>query len=216
MSHFIIGFDIDGCLADFTSSYIAVLERVSGKKSTLEPGADPPCWHFETEVGFNKADVTKAWEVIKQDQTFWFNLRPMLETKAALDALQQGMLEGHEVYFITNRMGVNPYMQTASWLIRYGFGMPAVLLSPEVKRQSMKGYVAKGLQLTHFIDDKPENCVAVKEQLPECTVALLSKRYNEPNQFELGLKGIKTVTTLLEFFQLLIAEEQASAIIGGS
>lgn len=207
-----LGIDIDGVLADFTKDYIRVLEAVSGKTCTLQAGEEPPCWHFETAVGFDKEDVTKAWGEIKEDPVFWVNLSPTMEAIPALQSLKGAYAAGHDVYFITNRMGIAPHMQTMVWLMSKGFPAPTVLLSPEINRVSMKGALAKGLQLTHFIDDKPGNVEAVKDQLPECTVALLSKRYNEPEQFELKLKGIIVVKTVLEFFQLIVNEEKADAI----
>lgn len=207
-----IGLDIDGVLADFTSAYISVLEHVSGKKSTLKPGEDVSCWFFETTVGFDAEDVTKAWKAITADPLFWTKLRPMVETESALVTFNKVYQSGHEVYFITNRPGIAPHTQTMVWLMAHGFPTPTVLMSPEVNKQSMKGHVAKGLSLTHFIDDKPENCWAVKAAAPDCLVALYSRRYNEAQHFESHAMGIHIVKTVREFFDLIQSEERANAI----
>lgn len=205
-----VGFDVDGVLADFTSGYIAKLEK-SGRRCTLGEGQDPHCWNWPVEYGFTKEDDDAAWRDIKQDPLFWASLKPMLEAHPAISVLKEMYNAGHEVYFITNRMGIGPHMQTVMFLSALGMPLPQVIICEK------KGPLAEGLALTHFIDDKFENVCDVaaytldkKTKLPTCKVFLLNKAYNKDKLLPLTL-GIIRVDTLKEFF-LSLAFEEVNAV----
>lgn len=204
-----IGFDVDGVLALFDTGYRQKLKQVSGKDGTLGVSEEPPCWNWPTECGYTQEDDNAAWKAIKADERFWVSLPPMPQARQALTILSEAYNEGHEVYFITHRMGVNPHMQTSAWLVNNGYlGFPNVLVTGN------KGPIAKGLQLTHFIDDKPENCVDVAAatlkvnslEKPTTRVFCLNARYNADYQFS-DVLNITRVNSLEEFFKTLAFEE---------
>lgn len=199
--NFRLGVDCDGVIFDFTSAYARMLEKVSGKTCTLTPGTEPHCWNWATEYGFDKGDDSKAWREIKKDPQFWATLAPKQEAAQAIAALNNIYRAGHEVYFITNRPGIAPHAQTIIALGLLGMEIPQVLVSED------KGPVAKGLKLTHFIDDKIENCEEVaQDAAPGCRVFCLTTNYNKNHEFNPKLNIIR-VGTLLEFFTALAFEE---------
>lgn len=203
-----LGIDLDGVMASFDTGYREVLFEVSGKR-LLPEVEEPPCWYWPQAVGYTKEEDDKAWTQIKESAVFWVSLPPTMEAPMALRALAQAYQQGHNVYFITNRMGIAPHMQSMIWLINNGFPTPTVILSGD------KGPVAKGLGLTHFIDDKPENCFEVKAASPKTRVAMLSKRYNQSAQEACRAKDVEIVSTIKEFFQSIAREEELrDAVLG--
>lgn len=208
----VLGIDIDGVLADFTSGYIKKLMEASGKEDLLR-GEEPPCWYWATVVGYTPEEDKAAWKLITSDPKFWATLRPTLQAAQALQILTEAYLTGHRVYFLTDRPGVNTHQQSMVWLMNNGYGaFPQVLVTAD------KGPVAKGLGLTHLIDDKIENCEQVAAstlkinslEKPTCRVFCLTTRYNKDHQFADTL-NITRVNTLEEFFRA-IAFEEANAI----
>ena len=200
-----IGVDVDGVLADFTESYNKILSRLHGED--LLKGEDPPCWYWPTAIGYTAEHDAQAWKEIKESPDFWARLRPTLEAAPTLIGLSHSYANGHNVYFLTDRMGIAPHMQTAAWLMAHGYaGPPQVLLTCAVKDKEgksvgVKGHAAKALALTHFIDDKPENCIDVKLMNPLCRVAMLSKRYNRLQHELVQAAGVEVTTTINEFFR---------------
>jgi 5'(3')-deoxyribonucleotidase len=219
---FKIGFDLDGVVADFNQSFIKRLEKVSGKTSTLPHTEEPPCWAYPTAIGFSEEDERAAWNSVKNDPGFWLTLDPLFEAQQALSVLSTMYNVGHEVYFMTTRMGVHPHLQSMTWLELNGFPNASVLIS------SNKGPVAQGLALTHFIDDKPENCFDVdaacnptiefagtKTKEIKTKVYLFRRKWNDyPKYMEPAAEaGITVVTSLRDFFEHLIKEESVNAIV---
>lgn len=202
---FKLGVDVDGVLADFTRGYLAALKTVTnGQECELHTTkADPKCWNWPVEYGYTKADESAAWKLIKSDPLFWFSLPSNFEAPLALDVLREIYASGHEVYFITNRMGIHPHVQTYGWLMKYGYPNPQVLVSED------KGPIAKGLKLTHFIDDKPSNTYEVAVASPSTKVFLLKKNWNDHEDVRIACKsmGIEIITSLKEFFDIIAAEE---------
>lgn len=198
---FKIGVDCDGVLMDFTSGYTRKLEGVSGKKCTLTKGTEPHCWGWPTEYGFSEEDDDAAWASIKKDQYFWATLPPTMEAPMACGVLNGLYLAGHEVYFITHRMGLAVHAQTMVSLRMLGIELPQVLVTGN------KGPIAQGLGLTHFIDDKFENCCDVAAFTKgACKVFLLNKAYNTKKELPESL-GIIRVDTIKEFFDSMAFEE---------
>lgn len=207
-----LGIDCDGVLFNFTHAYNKKLQKVSGQKGTLGLGCEPNCWNWATEYGFTKEDDNKAWEDIKQDPMFWATLPPSIEAPQACNALNEIYLAGHEVYFVTHRMGIGPHAQTMVALRLLGIELPQVCIAQK------KGPMAEGLELTHFIDDKFENVCDVaaftkdrKTGEQTCRVFLLNKPYNRNKDLPESL-GIERVDTLKQFFEALAFEEVNSDV----
>ena len=148
----IIACDIDGCLANFNEGYRSLF---SGQDFP-PPSVDfPPVWHWPQHYGASAKEVNTAWRVILQSATFWENLSPLPSAKEAIFHLNNARMDGHEIYFLTTRGGVDCKGQTWRWLKQHGFNDPTVLISASTPQA--KGYVCSGLGIDVMIDDRPLN-----------------------------------------------------------
>jgi 5'(3')-deoxyribonucleotidase len=110
---------------------------------------------------------------VKQDPYFWNRLESYPDTRGALTDLELARSMGHEIYFITHRFGRRAKMQTEGWLMTRGFATPTVLMAER------KGFIAHGLNLDVFVDDKPGNLRDVSEATNgDCTCYVFDRPYN--------------------------------------
>ena len=205
-----LGIDVDGVLADFVRGFYSVLNTIEPRITDLNE--EPTCWDFSTEqFGYTKDQDREAWRRVLDGETFWYNLKPLLYTENALAVLTSAYVEGHDVYFLTSRGGKFAHQQSFAWLVKNGYGVsPQVLLT-----NKGKGGTARNLGLTHFVDDKPENCFEVAEQSPKTRVFMLRQRWNDHPHYraQCASKDITIVTSLKEFFDALAEEERVNAIV---
>jgi phosphoglycolate phosphatase-like HAD superfamily hydrolase len=167
-----IGFDMDGVLADFSSAYYAVEDRLYGASAhSAKPGDpedesnDPPAPEpaqaepSERERARARRRRTDAvWRAIGDTPNFWLSLDPL--DVHAIRRIHQLMLQHRwEVFFITQRPptpGETVQRQTQRWLVKQGFELPSVLVIPE-----SRGAAAGALKLDYHVDDSPKNCIDV-------------------------------------------------------
>lgn len=157
------GIDVDGVLADFTSSYVRRLAAVTGKRvdpTLLEADDFPNKWNFEHQLGFSAEDVRETWRSIKSDTDFWRALLPCPDvTEHDFEKLSDLGDDGHNLYFITARPGRLTKLQTEHWLHEWStIYSPAVLI---VDSAADKGQLVTPLKLDVIIDDRLENCNAM-------------------------------------------------------
>jgi hypothetical protein len=213
----IIGIDIDGCLANFNKAYREILIATTGRDLIPEeccrgsrPGEEPPVWDYAPHFGYTKDEDRATWKAIRESRTFWQDLDALPGVGGFLWDLDIDAEIGEnapEVYFITTRPGNAVKNQTVTWLSEHRVDFPTVLIT-----RGDKGQLAAGLGLTHFLDDKPENCFDVKAARPECAVYLLSCRYNEAQQNECRMRGITVIYSIDQFRQVLKrSREQVAA-----
>lgn len=159
-----IGVDLDGTLADLSSTYHEYEETLFGTLSdddVVEPGE-------ETEKPTDKEKLKAAkersmrqeqvWRALKKTPDFWTLLKPLEDGVVA--ALYSAMIQHNwEVFFVTQRpksAGASVQRQTQDWLIAQGFPTPSVLTLT-----GSRGRAAHALDLDFLIDDLPKNCVDV-------------------------------------------------------
>lgn len=176
MRHKVLGIDLDGVLVNFNEGYIRTLAEVSGRL-LVDATYEPPCWSYATVVGYTDAEDAAAWKSITKNPKFWFNLNALPGAIVALDRLAALRHDGHEVYFITSRPGVRVHDQSVKWLEEHGFPRASVLID-----RGGKGHAARALGLTHFIDDRPENCVDVMDFTGTTKVFMPRRSYNTAAQ----------------------------------
>lgn len=201
-----IGCDVDGVLAQFNDSFIDLIVKETGIDMFPPRPFDIPCWHYPQFYGYkNKDQLNKIWDIIGASETFWYTLKPYPETTEIILQLYGRILAGDDVYFITTRPStglVTAKHQTERWLMNQTVGHLTVWADfcPTVLVTDDKGPVAKALNLTHFIDDKWENCIAVKDQ-SNAMVYLLNRSWNMlPNT---NINGITRVNSVLEMLKEL-------------
>lgn len=200
-----IGIDIDGVLADFVPDYQRLHVKLTGRDTFVEgDNIDPPTWHWPALRGYTPAETSTVWATIMADPNFWKRLVPMRHNIDSLSRVYRGLGEaGHEVYFVTTRIGILAKQQTEMWLRQWvvGFGAPG---GPEVTvliaRFGQKGLIAKGLGLDCFIDDNYDNCVEVVRDSPATRTYLLNRRYNA--------QGSQSKETPNIFYQNATVEER--------
>lgn len=190
----ILGIDIDGIVASFEHGYAPLLTQVSGIQFPNLGKPDwPTTWFWEREAGVTKEQESKVWnECIIPSTTFWESLPPHLGALDFIGALGD-LNYDHDVYFVTNRIGQHVKYQTENWLMRHGWiedETPTVIISGD------KGAVCKALKITHYIDDKIENCQDVVIQSPKTQCFMLARPYN--NVEVSGATRIPTLTSFLE------------------
>lgn len=150
-----IGIDVDGVLADFNRAFIDYIPRVTGR-DLFPTGYVPTTWNYPEALGYTGAEVSKVWEGIKADDSFWRFLPAYPDTVRMLSFLAATT---HDIYFITNRPGRTAKTQTERWLQIHGFDRP-----PTVLISSHKGDCAFALLLDLYLDDRDENCLEVFEE----------------------------------------------------
>jgi uncharacterized HAD superfamily protein len=167
-----IGIDVDGILADFFSAYEELMVEIDGvdRFPARYPAVLPPVWNWPQHYGYSEQVVGEAWRRIKDDPTFWIRLGLLPGAKEFLAQLDQ---TDHELYFITDRPGTEPQLQTFAWLEMNGLHAPSVIIS-----RKGKGVVCDALSIDYYIDDKRENILDVVDKSPTTQVYLLSYPYN--------------------------------------
>jgi 5'(3')-deoxyribonucleotidase len=180
----IIGVDIDDVLADFVSDFM----KVAARKFGVNPELRPVDWNW-SNLGLDAGQIGDIWEEIRKTRNFWLHLEASKDTELVERAASTDLL-----YFITTRFptkGLHPEIQTATWLARkFGIEFPTVIVSGN------KGEIADALDLTHFIDDRPENCDRVKDAIPTCHVYLKDTSHNK----DYNREGIIRVKSFDEFY----------------
>lgn len=173
-----IGFDVDGVLADFNENFVKLVIKVTGRNLFPAWPFDIPTWNYPEYYGYTKAETTAVWNEIKRDAFFWQGLHEYPGNSQVMAQVnEEERAHGSEIYFVTNRMGVEVKAQTERWLSSrlssyYGNGSPTVLISGH------KGLVCRALELDVYIDDKWENCLDVAQTCLNTQAFLLSRPWN--------------------------------------
>ena len=174
-----IGFDVDGCLADFSSSFIPQVVKTTGRDLFPLRPFDIPCWHYPEHYGYTRKETSAAWEAVKASTTFWRQLSAYPETPDVMSRIIRLPKQGHEVYFITARVGQQVKAQTEGWLREF-ICCPTVLISDEKKM------CARALRLDYYLDDRLENAEDVaswslsyaEDGFRPCRTFLLDRPWN--------------------------------------
>lgn len=184
----VIGFDVDGVLADFIWGFTAQGRLMFGTPVTHTN--QQKAWdHFE---GLGHKEVGEIWTYIKSSTNFWRLLEACVSDHV-FDEIAR-LNDEHDVYFITSRPGVQAKQQTEGWLSDRGIMNPTVIISSD------KGYAVQAVKATHYIDDKAGNCVFAKYHNKHTDVFLLDRMYNRWDQTVIGSK-VKRVNSVEEFLK---------------
>lgn len=149
-----VGVDLDGTLADLSSAYQRVEQRVQGDSDGM------------------------VWDAIRSIPDFWMSLES-LECKAIARLNELARTRQWEIFFVTQRpasAGDSVQRQTQRWLMEHGFEMPSVVTIP-----GSRGKAAMALDLDFLIDDLPRNCVDIVAE-SRCRPILVLRQPNREHE----------------------------------
>lgn len=195
-----LGFDIDGCLAEFGASFAEHLIAVT-EKNLFAPDydrTDPPVWDWPQHCGYTKAEEDATWQHVWNSKWFWHDLDVIPgELKSLYLINDLSRIEGHEVYFITHRKGRCVQWQTSEWLQNHGVACASVLISASRDKFPL----VKALQLDTYIDDNIDTANDLAREAEEKTIPtriyLRSTRHNQENRHP-GLRVVPSVWEMLK------------------
>jgi uncharacterized protein len=189
-----IGFDVDGVLADFPTTYQKLVVEVTGQNLFHEGDAEnPPAWDWAAYRGYRSEDIGRVWGTIKRSPSFWYGLGP-LDGCTTLSLVLPALEDRHDVYFVTSRPGATAKRQSEAWLYRH-LPYRDMGLHPTVLISSAKGAAAKALALDCYLDDNRDNAIDVAVSSTARSY-LLDRPYNQGSL----PRGVARVTTVGEFF----------------
>jgi hypothetical protein len=225
-----IAFDMDGTLADLSSAYAEIEERLFGAELAEHERPAPEAREEEQHVeevpppAATTSDNRRAterrssfrsgtrhrdrvWRAIEETPNFWTTLKPL--ERGAIKRLYQLTGEHNwEVFFITQRpatAGATVQWQTHKWLVEHGFSMPSV-----IPLSGGRGKCAGALQLDYLVDDTPQNCVDVLSD--SSTRAILLVDADDPLAESSARRlGIGTARNIHEVLDLLVQATEARA-----
>lgn len=193
-----IGFDVDGVLANFWPSYQDLFIKTTGRDtflpSDLEDG--PPSWNWPSDHrGYSLEEEKTVWSVIRSSPDFWTTLDAFDHNIGFLKTYIAELERYHEIYYITDRPGVNAKRQTKVWLRRRLYHFQPI--DPTIIIGGQKGLIASVLSLDAYVDDKFENVRDVIERSPKTRTFYVRYPYNKGNEVE-GAISINNLSTMLE------------------
>lgn len=142
-------FDVDGVLANFMQGFLQVASGLFERK--IEDSMEQRAW--DVYPGLKGDEVTKVWTFIAKHPQFW-ELLPPHATTAEFEAIRQLIVDGHRVYFATNRKTHGALHATHTWLYTH---LQPSFAPVSVVTTHRKGEFCKVVDADYYIDDKSEN-----------------------------------------------------------
>jgi phosphoglycolate phosphatase-like HAD superfamily hydrolase len=227
-----IGFDMDGVLADFSSAFYAVEDRLFGTSphpakaadpedesnapaAQQPPAADPPQVEpSERErLRERRRRHDAVWRTIADTPDFWLLLDPL--DPHAVHRIHQLMLQHRwEVFFITQRpptLGETVQRQTQRWLVKQGFELPSVLVIPE-----SRGAAAGALKLDYHVDDSPKHCIDVISESRAKPILIGDSRDQKltANAARLGIATAISIAQAVDMLEEATARHAQPGVLG--
>ena len=213
-----IGFDMDGTLADLSTAYAEIEERLFGSELAEHDRPAPEVREAEQHSDENGATAATTrdnrragdrrrsgarhrdgvWRAIEDTPDFWTTLKPL--EQGAIARLYALTIElKWEVFFITQRpatAGATVQLQTQRWLIEHGFPTPSV-----IPLSGARGKCAAALHLDYLVDDMPQNCVDVLSESSTRSILLVDADdpIADTSARRLGIGTARNVHEVLDF-----------------
>jgi 5'(3')-deoxyribonucleotidase len=165
----VVASDLDDVLCDFISKFM----DIAHEHFDVDPKLRPTSWEWD-DVNMTAAMVAGTWDIIHSTPNFWETLD--VENGASLQYVSE-LNRKTRMYFPTARAivpGRPVEVQSARWLFD-NFG----LMYPTVVVGNSKGPLAAALKYDYFIDDRPKNCIEVKQASPTTKVFLKNASHNQ-------------------------------------
>ena len=182
-----LGFDIDGVFASIMEAWCKGFAQVAGEDKFL-PGdyPEPHDYNIHTARGYTQEHARLFWDMVHADPDWWFNLPTWVENVAILREHIHDISHDHEVYFVTQRSGIQVKRQTEDWLLEHLDYSATVL----IVGHGEKGNIAKSLNLDVFVEDYHENAIDIVRKSPSTRVYLINRRYNQMERLKTPAQGI--------------------------
>jgi uncharacterized HAD superfamily protein len=176
---------MDGVLANFNEAYAERLVKVTGENLLPKP-LTAPTWDWDKFYGYNAQQIHDTIMSISKDKLFWRKLKPIPEPEvfARINVLSKS----HDVYFLTNRFGIDCKQQTERFLYDKGINYPTVVIASD------KLPILKAIKADFFVDDKLETMASVTSGMQAEHLYLVDAAYNRENRWA----AIKVVTGVKE------------------
>lgn len=201
----VIGIDLDEVCADFVGGFNRRAYDILGP-TVIRTDKDYrwPCWEITDALNITPEQEHDVWNDIMQRGAFWGHLPILPGVRKSLRILQELEAKGvARLVFITARpevAGNLTYRETVNWLRQVAFvNDPYVIIAHD------KGAVARAVGLTHFIDDKFQNCVEVLYARPTAQVSFVRTLHGERHLPTIGAIGIDVVDNLAHFTERFVA-----------
>ncbi|MCM3881541.1 MAG: hypothetical protein ND807_15640 [Vicinamibacterales bacterium] len=202
-----IAFDMDGTLADLSSAYAEIEERLFGaadeEAKHPAPEAREAEQHSRRRTSARSRD--QVWRAIESTPDFWTTLKP-LEDGAVKRLYELTSEHLWEVFFITQRpstAGGTVQRQTHTWLVEHGFATPSV-----IPLSGGRGKAASALFLDYLVDDTPQNCVDALSESSARTILLVDRDDHTAQASALRI-GIGVAHSVHEALDLLVEANAA-------
>lgn len=169
-NHKRIGFDLDGVFMNWDTAWLMLAQRLYHLEVDVNRQASR--WGWEQEVGITKDMRSHMWAEVDRSN-FWATVPPYPGAAECLQWVQNET--DHDVVFITAGHG-----RTVKWgkeesLKRMGLTLPTVVVTPN---SGDKWMICKAMGITHFFDDKPENCELVFQHSRKTHVYVWDQPWN--------------------------------------
>lgn len=156
--------DCDGVLADFHTSMLPVIERVTGNKHTLEELNTS--WEIFDSLPYDKETVAHCYDQARL-AGFCAMLGVYPGARAGIAALKEF---GVELYIVTTPMESRFWViEREQWLKRH-FDIPREQVLQVHAKELVQGHV--------FVDDKAANVRAWQRENPDGVALLWNTQYN--------------------------------------
>lgn len=215
-----MAFDMDGTLADLSSAYADLEERLFGAADAEHERLDPEARETEQQQqsaveppGEAKGEGRRrerrpdahaetysrdrVWRAIEATPNFWTTLKP-IENGAIKRLYELTGEHNWEVFFVTQRpatAGGTVQWQTHKWLVEHGFKTPSV-----IPLSGARGKLASALRLDYLVDDTPQNCVDVLSDSSTRAILLIDRHdpLAETSARRLGIGVARSVHDVLD------------------
>jgi len=194
-------FDIDGVLADFVHGFTRLAREMYGGQVRVVSTADQE--FYGDNGGLSPQQVAETWKAIMQSEDFWLLLPAEDGAWSAIRRVSLLAARGIPVYFVTNRVGLDPIRQTQRWLFShhtYELNMPQ--FRPNVILTKNKGDVARAVNAKFCIEDKAENAWCVAWLSKGTKSYLLDRQYNRTS---FGASSVIRVASVSDYLDTVEA-----------
>ena len=188
----VIMFDVDGVLANFTTAFTTVGNRLFD--TPIVDNHEQPTWDFRESL--TQGQQNQIWKEIKTINNWWESLLLLVPYGTFYD-INISTLK-HEVYFVTHRMhSLTPAgEQTVNWLKTHGISNPRVIVSKH------KGEIAKAVGANFSLEDNWGNACAIHWLAEDCESVLIERLYNAKAR-DVIPKNIRVVPTVNDFLKYM-------------